>query len=185
MWPAFNARGTIATNGFLGHPGFPALDRYTHRRCYVLSRGRSTAEIAVFDPTSSLWLGDAAAASSTLRIARTLMEHQRDFDWVDETSLTSVLAQKRATLLNLSGQGYRTVLVPSVGVLSTGAIERLHSFARAEGTRAANDKIGGIVSVRQSTNEAWTPRALISRACRHFLHRIPATSLSRPSLSRP
>jgi hypothetical protein len=49
-----------------------------------------------------------------------LLEHQRDFDFVDEQALSSLLALEGGTFRNLSGQRYRAVLISSVSAISRG-----------------------------------------------------------------
>ncbi|MFC1716851.1 glycosyl hydrolase, partial [Candidatus Poribacteria bacterium] len=66
-------------------------------------------------------------------IARELLERQRDFDFVDEQSLSSILELGNGTLTNLSGQSYRAVIVPSVSVISKTALDRLREFAASGG----------------------------------------------------
>jgi alpha-L-rhamnosidase len=114
-------------------PGFPAVAKYVHRASYLLSLGTPAAQIGVLLPTTSLWLGDTASDKSNQAIAQKLLETQRDFDWVDERSLASVLKLEGNELKNLSGQSYRAIVVPSLTVISQAALDRLQAFARAGG----------------------------------------------------
>src|SRR5690606_30840105 len=134
MFYPSSARGRPGASGYMADPAFPALNQYTHRLSYLLAQGRPTAEIAVFYPTSSLWLGDEGADVSNLAIVRELIEHQRDFDWVDEYSLASGLALEGGTFRNGSGQQYRAVIVPRVAALSKAALDRLERFAAGGGS---------------------------------------------------
>ncbi|HJX70589.1 MAG TPA: glycosyl hydrolase, partial [Bacteroidales bacterium] len=59
--------------------------------------------------------------------------HQRDFDFVDENALSSLLMLEKGSFRNLSGQSYRTVLIPSASSISKLALERLQSFAASGG----------------------------------------------------
>ena len=95
--------------------------------------GTPAAQIGVVMPTTSLWLGDTASDKSNLAIAQKLLETQRDFDWVDERSLASVLKLEGSGLKNLSGQSYRAILVPSLRAISQAALDRLQAFAKAGG----------------------------------------------------
>ena len=112
---------------------FPLLAEYSNRASYLLSIGRPTASIAVYYPTTSGWLGDFEADRSALAIARTLLESQRDFDFVDEQALRSGLTVDSGALRNRSGQRYRAVIVPSVSVISQGALAKLKALAAAGG----------------------------------------------------
>jgi hypothetical protein len=120
-------------SGWLASDRFPALATYVHRAAYLLSMGRPTAQIAVYYPTDSLWLGDDEADASTWAIAQALLERQRDFDFVDERALSSLLTLEDGILRNASGQGYRTVILPSLSVLSRGVLDRLRAFAASGG----------------------------------------------------
>ncbi|MCX6901866.1 MAG: glycosyl hydrolase [Verrucomicrobia bacterium] len=114
-------------------PQFSQLFAYANRMSYLLSVGQPTAAIAIYYPTTSGWLGDFSADAATLLIAQRLLERQRDFDFVDEQALQSGLKLESATLVNQSGQRYRTVIVPPVKVISETALALLEAFARAGG----------------------------------------------------
>ena len=111
-------------------PHFSRLFAYANRMSYVLSVGRPTASIAIYYPTSSGWLGDFNADKVALEIAQQLLEHQRDFDFVDEESLQSGLEVEAAAMVNRSGQRYRALIVPPVKVISRAALERLERFSQ-------------------------------------------------------
>jgi hypothetical protein len=120
-------------SGWLEADEFPAVAAYVNRASYLLSLGRPAAQIALYFPTSSIWLGDAAADESVWKIARVLLEHQRDFDFADEQALSSLLVMEDGALTNLSGQRYRAVIIPPVSVISKTALERLRAFAESGG----------------------------------------------------
>jgi hypothetical protein len=121
------------SGGWMASAEFPAVATYVQRASYLLSMGRPAAQIALYYPTSSLWLGDEAADANVWEIARELLEQQRDFDFVDEQALTSSLALEGGALKNLSGQSYRAVLLPSLSAISRAALERLRAFAASGG----------------------------------------------------
>jgi len=131
MYPSSAAGRTV--RGWIASDEFPGVAAYVNRAAYLLSQGRPAAPIALYHPTSSLWMGDEAANKSVLDVARKLLERQRDFDFVDEQALSSILTLEGGALKNLSGQRYRAVIVPSVSVISKAALERLRSFAEAGG----------------------------------------------------
>jgi hypothetical protein len=133
MWIPASSRGRSGMTGWLADANFPATAAYIQRACYLLSQGRPTAQIAVYQPTMSLWLGDDEANKSMLSIAQELLEQQRDFDFVDDRSICSVLKLEGDRLVNLSGQGYRVVIVPSATAMSHAALDRLKAFAAAGG----------------------------------------------------
>jgi hypothetical protein len=133
--PAHPSRPRPAGGGnrYYRDPGFPAVAAYVNRVSYLLGEGRPAADIGLFVPSSSFWLADAAQAREINRglldIAHQLLAHQRDFDFVDEQALSSVLAPQGSQLVNLSGQGYRAIIVPPSLALSHAALDRLHAFA--------------------------------------------------------
>jgi len=112
---------------------FPQLANYANRVAYLLSQGRPAAQIALYFPTTSAWLGDLGAYRETLKIARELLDRQYDFDFVEDDGLSSVLTSKDGALWNRSGQAYRAVIVPPVTALSKSALAKLEQFAAGGG----------------------------------------------------
>ena len=64
---------------------------------------------------------------------RLLSEHQIDFDIVSEDALAKDLAIGHGTFTTMSGNGYRTVILPSASLLSQAALDRLRAFAAGGG----------------------------------------------------
>ncbi len=112
---------------------FPLLATYTNRLSYLLSVGRPAAQIAVYYPTTSGWMGDFDADKSALSLAAALIQGQRDFDFIDEDNLREPAAVRDGALWNRSGQGYRAVIVPAVTALSEGALATLEKLERVGG----------------------------------------------------
>jgi hypothetical protein len=112
---------------------FSQLASYVNRLSYVLSVGRPSASIAIYYPTTSGWMRDFKPNETGLRVARELLESQRDFDFLDDDTLSTVVKVDAGALVNLSGQRYRTVIVPAVAVISEGALARLREFAESGG----------------------------------------------------
>jgi len=133
MFVPASSKGLSGMRGWLATEEFPQVARYLNRACYILSQGRPAAKIALYHPTMSIWLGDEAANNSTLAIMQQLLEHQRDFDVVDDRSIGSLLKLEGSDLVNLSGQGYRAVIVPSTTAMSKVALNRLQEFVKAGG----------------------------------------------------
>jgi hypothetical protein len=149
--------GRGGPNGYMASDSFPAVAGYTARASYLLSLGRPAARVAVYVPTSSMWLGDAESDSSLLSVSRQLLEAQRDFDFVDEQALSTVLQPKGKELVNLSGQGYGAVLVPSATVISRAALERLRAFAAAGGAVVFLGRTPSLVVERTFRDAAPAP----------------------------
>ena len=114
-------------------PQAAMLAWYTNRASYLLAIGRPAAQVALYHPANSMWLGDEEADRSTTKLGKQLLEHQIDFDYFDEQSLSSVAALENGGFRNLSGQVYRAVIVPSCTVISRAALNRLRAMAAAGG----------------------------------------------------
>ncbi len=128
MFIPASTRGESGLSGWTASDSFPDVANYIHRMCYLLSQGRPATELAVYHPTTSLWLGDREANEDVLKLMQSLLEMQRDFDFIDEHALTSVLKIGHDGLMNPSGQSYRTVIVPSVTCISNAALDQLKAF---------------------------------------------------------
>ncbi|MBN2697459.1 MAG: right-handed parallel beta-helix repeat-containing protein, partial [Bacteroidales bacterium] len=131
MFVPASTRNQSGMRGWLADEKFPDVARYIHRACYLLSMGAPAAGIAVYFPTGSIWLGDEASHDHAIRTMERLLELQRDFDVVDEASLESILTLEKGRFVNLSGQGYSVVLVPSATAISKKALTRLEKFQQS------------------------------------------------------
>lgn len=114
-------------------PGWPALMQYVQRLSYVMSMGRPAAEVALYLPSSSMWLGDAASDTAFVATEQMLSERQIDFDIINNDALASDLKSGKGSFETLSGNRYRTVIVPSPLVMSETELERLRAFAKGGG----------------------------------------------------
>jgi hypothetical protein len=133
MFVPASTKGQPGLDGWKGTEQFPSIAKYVHRTSYLLSQGRPAAQIAVYHPTSSIWLGDVESNNNVLHIMQQLLEHQHDFDFVDDNALSSLLILKNGSFRNLSGQYYRTVIIPPVNSISKTALERLQSYTASGG----------------------------------------------------
>ena len=119
--------------------------------------GRPTASVALFLPSSSLWLNDRTADTQFVSTERLLSEHQIDFDIVSEDALAKDLVIDRGTFETMSGNSYRTVILPSVLLLSEAALDRLHTFASGGGQVLFLGRTPSLIAGR-TILEARTPR---------------------------
>jgi hypothetical protein len=117
----------------MADPGWPALMDYVRRLTYVMAMGRPGAEVALYLPSSSLWLGDAASDVAFVSTERMLSERQIDFDIIGLDALATDLKAGPGTLETLSGNTYRTVILPSLAVISQLELDRLQAFAKGGG----------------------------------------------------
>jgi hypothetical protein len=131
--PALVRGAAPAGYRYINDPKFPALAAYVNRATYVLGQGRPAAQIGVYIPSSSFWFGDTAANKTFLAVVHALLEHQRDLDFVDDDSLAKTLRLQGGELVNLSGQGYRGIVIPPAVAISKAALDRLRAFAQAGG----------------------------------------------------
>ena len=139
---ALQIQGALGRGGFGGgnaaansgpSPTLPMLAWYANRAGYLMSIGRPAAQVALYHPANSMWLGDEEADRSTTKLSKQLLEHQVDFDYIDEQTLGSEASLENGGFRNLSGQVYRAVIVPSSTVITRASLERLHRFAAAGG----------------------------------------------------
>jgi hypothetical protein len=113
FFPSSAGRGDGPRRGYMSEPGFAEMVAYTNRLSWLLGQGRPVAQVGLYFPTASMWLGDAEPDARVMDLAARLGEVQRDFDFVDDHALSSVLRLDGNRLRNASGAGYRTMIVPS------------------------------------------------------------------------
>jgi hypothetical protein len=131
-FPATSA-GPGPPPGYIGQPGFPDLLAYVRRMSYLMAMGRPDGSVALFLPSSSMWLGDDVSDTQFVSAERLLSEHQIDFDIVDEDALARDMEALKGGFETLSGSVYRTVILPAPSVLSSEALVRLKVFAQGGG----------------------------------------------------
>jgi len=133
MFWSSSASGRAPGKSYLTDAEFPALAEYSNRASYLLANGIPAAQVGLYCPTESMWLGKKDADSSLLSVAKQLLEHQIDFDFVDNQGLSSVFKLDKGAFTNLSGQQYRTIIIPQVEVLSAQVLKRLEQFVKSGG----------------------------------------------------
>ena len=98
--------------------------------------GRPAAQVGLYRPSHTVWLGgtDATEADrSTTKLGWQLFEHQVDWDYFDEQSLSSVATIEDGGFKNLSGQVYKAIVFPSMTVITRTGLARLQAFAKQGG----------------------------------------------------
>jgi hypothetical protein len=131
-FPATSA-GARPPSGYMGEPGFPDLLTYVRRLSYLMAMGRPAATVALYLPSSSMWLGNDASDAAFVSTERLLSEHQIDFDIVDEDAISRDLKPHKGSFETLSGNRYRTVILPAPMIISVNALERLKTFSQGGG----------------------------------------------------
>ena len=114
-------------------PAWPALMDYTRRLSYVMSMGGPAASIALYIPSSSMWLNDREADTAFVASEQMLAERQIDFDIINQDALSTELKAGSGFLESMSGNRYRTVILPSASVLSQAELDRLRTLANGGG----------------------------------------------------
>ncbi len=76
---------------------YPALLNYVQRMSYLMSMGRPASSVALYLPSNSMWMGDAAADTAFVSTERMLSERQIDFDIVNDDALAKDLTAEHGT----------------------------------------------------------------------------------------
>ncbi|MGD1068867.1 MAG: glycosyl hydrolase [Bryobacteraceae bacterium] len=114
-------------------PQAPLLAWYTDRAGYLMAIGRPAAQVGLYHPVNSLWMGYEEADRSMTKLGWQLFERQIDWDYFDEQSLSSVATIEGGGFKNLSGQVYKAIVVPSTLVITRAGLERFQAFVKAGG----------------------------------------------------
>jgi hypothetical protein len=117
-------------------PESKIIAMYGNRGGYLMSIGRPAAQVGLYHPGNTIWMGgtDATEADqSTTKLGWQLFEHQVDWDYFDEQSLSSVATIENGGFKNLSGQTYKAIVFPSMTVITRTGLARLQEFAKAGG----------------------------------------------------
>ncbi|WP_348267974.1 glycosyl hydrolase [Edaphobacter paludis] len=162
-------------SGYMKDPAYPSLLTYVRRMSYLLSMGEPAASVALFIPSSSMWLGDAASDAAFVSTERLLSEHQIDFDIVNEDALATDLKAGHGTLDTMSGNQYRTVILPGAAVLSKAALGRLRAFAADGGKVLFLGRTPGLISGRTILDARATTAADFSWASVETSAQLSAT----------
>src|SRR5271157_5612565 len=125
------ARG--AGGGTALPPQAPMLAWYTNRAGYLMAIGRPAAQVGLYHPVHSMWMGDEGADRSMTKLGWQLYEHQVEWDYFDEQSLSSEATIADGGFKNLSGQVYKAIVVPASTVITRTGLEHFRAFVKAGG----------------------------------------------------
>jgi hypothetical protein len=109
---------------------------YANRGGYLMAIGHPAAQVGLYHPGNTIWMGGDAATEadrSTTKLGWQLFEHQVDWDYFDEQSLSSVAKLENGGFTNLSGQTYKAIVLSSMTVITRTGLERLREFAKEGG----------------------------------------------------
>lgn len=118
---------------WMSDPGMKDLNDYTNRTTYLMTQGKPGARIAMYYPVSTMWTGNNAVYSDIKECTQLLLDHQRDFDYVNEDAFTEALEVGPGYLENMSGQRYYTLIIPSADVMTETAWEKVRDFVSRGG----------------------------------------------------
>jgi alpha-L-rhamnosidase len=116
---------------YIKDPAFLPVSLYSNRATWLLANGIPTASVGVYCPTESMWVGNRMSDSVLKVISRKLLGNQVDFDYIDRQGIDLFKLEKGA-FINLSGQRYTTLIIPTVSVMNEDVLVKLKAFA-AEG----------------------------------------------------
>ncbi len=133
MYFPATSMGPRALRGYMGEPGFPSLVAYVRRMSYLMAMGRPNASVALYIPSSSMWLGDSEADTQFVSTERLLSDYQIDFDIVSDDALAHDLVALKGSFETLSGNRYHAVILPDPLLISAPACARLKAFAQGGG----------------------------------------------------
>jgi alpha-L-rhamnosidase len=150
-FPASTTPGRGASP-YMKEAAYPALLTYVQRMSYLMSMGHPAAAVALYLPSSPMWMGDAAADAAFVSAERMLSERQIDFDIVNEDALTKDLVAGRGTFETASGNRYGTVILPNISLLSQAALDRLRAFAGGGGHVLFLGRTPSLISDRTNLN---------------------------------
>jgi len=119
--------------------------------------GRPAAQVGLYHPGNSIWMGDQEAERSTTKLGWQLLEHQVDWDYFDEQSLSSVATIENGGFKNLSGQIYKAIVFPSMTVITRTGLGRLRAFVKAGGKAVFVGKTPGLIVDKTFMNAEEVP----------------------------
>jgi hypothetical protein len=178
FWPS-SATGRLPGKSYLTDSAFTGLSAYANRASWLLANGIPAAGVGLYCPTESMWLGNQMADSTLKTIGKALLEHQVDFDYVDQQGLTKDFNLQNGAFINLSGQKYSTIIFPSVNVLNAVLIDRLKTFVQQGGKvyflGETPDKIAtdNILHASAPANLNWATRSDWRKLSPAFFNGLP------------
>jgi hypothetical protein len=156
-------------------PAWPALMDYVHRLSYVMSMGRPEAQVALYIPSSSMWLDDSAADTAYVATERLLAERQIDFDIISIDALATDLKAGPGYLETMSGNQYQTVVIPYVDVLSQAELDRLKALAKGGGKVLFLGRTPSLISGKSNMDARAATPADFAWATVEISAQLPAT----------
>lgn len=124
-----------------------AINEHAGRLGVMLTQGQHVADIAVLYPVTAMWAhyvpacthvrdmeqsAEARALNDAFdEIARVLLTHQRDFDFVDDEALAEAIIEDGA--LRLHEERYRALILPPMSLICRATMHKVRDFHAAGG----------------------------------------------------
>lgn len=111
-----------------------AFFKYFERLSYLLSQGTHVCDVAILYPVAALeaGMGGQESLDTAFGIGSDLyLKNGIDFDFIDFESLAR--AEVRERQLQVSGEGYRVLILPAMRALRYSTLEKALEFQRAGG----------------------------------------------------
>ncbi|MCX6620882.1 MAG: glycosyl hydrolase, partial [Acidobacteria bacterium] len=107
--------------------------RASERLSYLLSQGRHRADVAILYPVAAVEAGLSGkeAVSAAFSLGEHLYGKGIDFDFMDFESLAR--SQAKGGELQVAGESYRVLVLPSMRAVRHSTLERARDFARSGG----------------------------------------------------
>lgn len=159
FWPSSAGKKEVGNlTGYLHDTAFVKLSAYSNRASWLLANGIPAARVGLYCPTESMWLGNKMADSSLRVIGKQLLEHQVDFDYVDNQGIASVFRLQNGGFTNLSGQRYTAIIIPSANTLNADMVARLKTFANGGGKVIFAGEVPGKMSYQNFLHATDLPK---------------------------
>ena len=148
---------------FYQQPWWPEnnlIASYFARLSYALSQGQRVVDLLVIHPIGSAWAVYHPGATREIdrldealdQLGMTLLRHQRDFHYADETLLEPggategrVIADQAGPRLQVGKMAYRLVIVPPSVTLARNTVRLLSEFAAAGGAVLAVEPLPSLI----------------------------------------
>lgn len=123
---------------------FKTFSDYVSRMCYLASRGKHVADVAILHPAVSLWANFRDEAELKMidsyyqEITIQLIDHQIDFDYIDTEGLRKARIKNKK--LSLGEEEYGAIILPPMNVIEEKVLDKIALF---------KDKGGLVISLRK------------------------------------
>lgn len=118
----------------------PTLLSMTERLSYLLSQGYHCADVAMLYPVEPVVAGDGETpVQCAFGLGEQLYTKGIDFDFIDYSSLPKATVKDK--MLQLSGERYKVLIIPSMTTLRAASLEKALEFQRAGGIVLAVDNL--------------------------------------------